>query len=146
MVTNAKPNLRLQFVIDLRFLCQRTGICHDQIVEVGVGRPGFSHVLPLLREQSFKSATLVEAVPCRAEWLQRTFRRDPRIRVVCAAVCDVNERVELYEKGGATFLAQLATSPAIASGFFPTLKSRLSRLTWKERSGISSNTFAAAQN
>jgi hypothetical protein len=109
-------------MIDLHFLCRRSSISYTQLTEVGVNRPRLAHLLPFLRERNFAKATLIEANPFRAEQLRRYFRRDLRIHVLCAAVCDVNEQVELYERRGDSFLAQISSSPAIASGFRPTVQ------------------------
>ena len=90
-------------MINLHFIAKKMSIVHEHIVEVGVNRAALSHVLPFLREQDFNSAILVEAIPTRTERLRRYFKNNPCVNVICNAVCDVNEMVELYGHGGASF-------------------------------------------
>jgi FkbM family methyltransferase len=107
-------------MVNLYELARARSIVNNQIVEVGVNRPKLSHLLPFLTNNNFRKAILVEAVPARAEHLRRYFSKNTRIQVLCAAICDVNEKVTLYEHSGASFLIQIPVSPAIASGFRPT--------------------------
>lgn len=110
-------------MINLHFICKQLAISCDRIVEIGANHPRLTHLLPFLKEQNFQSAVLVEAIPSRAQLLRRFFTSDSRIKVLCAAICDVNAEVELYHRGGTTFLTHLPTSPALASEFTPNSKS-----------------------
>jgi FkbM family methyltransferase len=110
-------------MVNLLELAHAMAILPKQIVEVGVNRPKLSHLLPFLINGNFTKAILVEAVPARAERLRRYFKKDARIQVLCAAICEINGKVTLYEHSGASFLVQIPVSPAIASGFRPTPQS-----------------------
>ncbi len=105
-------------MIDLFQLCKRYHLPFLQVVEVGVNHPTLAQVQPFLKSRRLKKAVLIEPLARHAILLQEELGKDPRVRVICAAICDVNGPVVLYDLDQSSFLAGLPSSPAIANGYF----------------------------
>ena len=91
----------------------RKGFLPAHVAEVGVYRPAASNIYDFI--QAGIRCTLVEPDPASIEHIRQCFAANQNVTLHPVAVYDTNGKLELIHRGASTFVANLASSPAIVN-------------------------------
>jgi len=89
----------------------RKGFLPAHVAEVGVYRPAASNIYDFI--QAGIRCTLVEPDPASLEHIRQCFAPNQNVTLHPVAVYDSNGKLELIHREASTFVANLASSPAI---------------------------------